>query len=520
MRFDDIEIVQAIDRHEDASNGAPLWSLNGLRLVEELAGGLVADQTVHSGFVKELHTLRDCALLTFKTYSTSTGELPNPDQNAHYYLQQVHSFALTPQGRDRARGRMIVQPVPDSSEDDGRLIPHSVIASVADAVEAAYPPAQQAAFLRECSVPVEGVLPLPDEPYVQKVLNALRGSEGRRILRTFLGSWLSDGLATGPTGEQGPQLVRQLARHGWFVKGDRLVVGEPERGGPAAIGGNRKRVQQWRPLSHRAGGTLDEPLIEDIPDWLYRRLQGWMYLVLQDDFGPVKVIRPGSEALNTEAVMLRLRTTVQPWLIPADDPAFIDAIDASLYWVSLNPGRRGIDNLELLEDILSVANSIWRSNVEDRRLERRVDTTVTAAVMTARKSANAEAADHLDVAWAAAYGRHPDPDKAYDEAVLAVEALACPLVSPRNLVPTLGTVIRDLKNQAAKWQLTLVDKTGQPASPDGLIGMLEVLWESQSRHAGSSNSRHQTQAEGELAVHLAAMAVQWLTAGALSRRIP
>ncbi|WP_161557854.1 hypothetical protein [Micromonospora sicca] len=48
--------------------------------------------------------------------------------------------------------------------------------------------------------------------------------------------------------------------------------------------------------------------------------------------------------------------------------------------------------------------------------------------------------------------------------------------------------------------------------------MLALLWKGQSRHAGSPNSRRQSQAEGEAAVHLAATLVQWLAVGVLRRK--
>jgi hypothetical protein len=48
--------------------------------------------------------------------------------------------------------------------------------------------------------------------------------------------------------------------------------------------------------------------------------------------------------------------------------------------------------------------------------------------------------------------------------------------------------------------------------------MLELVWHGQSRHAGSANSRRQTQAEGEGAVHLAATLLQRLGSGVLCRK--
>ena len=146
----------------------------------------------------ELHNLVEGRLLTFDVYRMTNGELPNPDHDPNYYLQQVHSMALTPAGRDRARGRVVMGPVPDSSEDDGRAISQLVLQAVADALRAEYRPSQCRVFLREAGVPVER-LEVDDghDNYALLVLIALDewGSEGRRVLRTFLGQWLS-----GPTG--------------------------------------------------------------------------------------------------------------------------------------------------------------------------------------------------------------------------------------------------------------------------------------------------------------------------------
>ena len=81
-------------------------------------------------------------------------------------------------------------------------------------------------------------------------------------------------------------------------------------------------------------------------------------------------------------------------------------------------------------------------------------------------------------------------------------------------------MIADLRDQTGRWELAIGDRTGQPAGPARLVEMLALLWEGQSRHAGSPNSRRQNQAEAEAAVHLAATIVQWLTAGVLRRRTP
>jgi hypothetical protein len=159
---------------------------------------------------------------------------PQPSANPSYYLQQVSRFTLTVAGQDRARGRVVFQPPPDPSEDDGRPISRLILKQVAAAIEDQYGPDQIPQFLREAGIPLDRV-PVPagtSEDTVYAVLAALDrwGSEGRRTLRSFLGRWLDDRLHTGPDNDLRGTLVEQLARQGWYVDEDRLVIGDRAAG--------------------------------------------------------------------------------------------------------------------------------------------------------------------------------------------------------------------------------------------------------------------------------------------------
>jgi len=70
-----------------------------------------------------------------------------------------------------------------------------------------------------------------------------------------------------------------------------------------------------------------------------------------------------------------------------------------------------------------------------RGLERQSDPTAEAAleetVRTAATAANTgSAAAHLQTAWQSLHALHPDPGKAYGEAIKAVEAAAHAIMSP------------------------------------------------------------------------------------------
>jgi hypothetical protein len=193
-----------------------------------------------------------------------------------------------------------------------------------------------------------------------------------------------------------------------------------------------------------------------------------------------------------------------------------EVVDAVLYsW----PRYRNGPPVGNLNAIFEHAGSAYRVDDDGRQLVLRVDPTVEAAFQATAEGADPQAGEYLRRAWQHAYGLTPDPTAAYRDAVRAVEEAFVPVVSPNNPRASLGTVCRDLANQHAQWELGLVDEQDAPADISYLVGLLDQLWRGQrSRHGGGSTSRDQTQTEAQAAVHLAALAVQWLSAGVLRRK--
>ncbi|AKL71073.1 hypothetical protein M444_37240 (plasmid) [Streptomyces sp. Mg1] len=130
--------------------------------------------------------------------------------------------------------------------------------------------------------------------------------------------------------------------------------------------------------------------------------------------------------------------------------------------------------------------------------------------------ANGSAADHLATAWQAAYGRSPDPVRAYSESIKAVESAAHSVIQPNNAKATLGTMLGEIKN--ARHKLTTAIPV--PASdPIALVeAMMRTLWEGQtSRHGTQSGTVPETLEAARAGVHLAAALVQWFVSGAVVR---
>jgi len=205
--------------------------------MDEVAGSQVTEDRLVRGFLQELEILEREGYLTF----TIDDRSPNHRTASPYpYLQQIRGFALTVKGQDRARGIRVVQPLPNPDEDDDRPIPALVLQQIAYAIAEEYTPQQIPVFLDEVGVPLDRV-PFPEQTpdvrgdpgnFVCGVLAGLDqwGSEGRRILRDFIGSWLDDRFISGPTEELRADLVEKLARRGWYVVDGNLVIGDPAKG--------------------------------------------------------------------------------------------------------------------------------------------------------------------------------------------------------------------------------------------------------------------------------------------------
>ncbi|MFF4119550.1 hypothetical protein ACFY0P_39750 [Streptomyces sp. NPDC001714] len=292
----------------------------------------------------------------------------------------------------------------------------------------------------------------------------------------------------------------------------------------------------WQPLSRRHISTRDEALFEGVPDHLVRPLGVWITAYLD-----------GRPEL-TERVALQLRVTLDApnpeQLVEAvsisDPSTLLDVVDVALHldkrlWWDLDvagpeakmeagladwipafgwPEGSRAAAVEGLDEMLTDAGSAFEVDWRQRRLQRRVNATVTTA---AAEAMGMDSGGHLQASWAATYGRHPDPAKAYDEAIRAVEAAAIPVVLPNGTKETLGKVLAHLTQATDKWELAIGGQNRGAIGP--LTEMIRLLWQGHvARHAGGPTFRLQHQDEAQMAVHLAATLVHWFTTGAVRKR--
>jgi uncharacterized protein (TIGR02391 family) len=239
-RWDNIKILQVVDEQQERVGGGAVRSLDGRQLMDEVAGRQVTEDQLWRGFIQELEIAAAEGYLTFRVENYSGNAQQMRQSYPYQYLQQVRNFALTVKGQDRSRGIRVVQPLPDPAEDDSRPIPALVLQQIAYAIAEEYTPQQILVFLDEAAIPLDR-LPRPEQTpdvrgdpggFVCAVLIGLDlwGSEGRRVLRSFVGSWLDDRFISGPTDELRDELTEKLARRGWYVVDGTLVIGDPAKG--------------------------------------------------------------------------------------------------------------------------------------------------------------------------------------------------------------------------------------------------------------------------------------------------
>lgn len=229
MRWDDIELLRLVNELEDTETG---WLIDGLRLMERASRGKQIDrQRDQTSFARELLLARAKGYITFDDRSWPGQQMADPETDANLWLQQIRDIHITLDGRDRALCRVFQRPAPDPEEDDGRLISQTTLAAIAKSISETYAESQLPIFLGGGGIPAEflDIHLATKTDYVLNVLASLleQGSASRRSLRLFIGSWLMDRFATGPSDEERDKIATQLARQGWHVKEDRLVVGAP-----------------------------------------------------------------------------------------------------------------------------------------------------------------------------------------------------------------------------------------------------------------------------------------------------
>jgi uncharacterized protein (TIGR02391 family) len=360
VHFDDVQILRSIDEYEQTAT-ANIY--NGFVLLQAIATGRVLENpNDYQAFAWELLIAREAGLLTFEELVGAGYQPLNPKLDAHQWLQRISDIHLTIAGRDRARGQVFVQPPPDPDEDDGRPIAYLDLADVAREIGHRYSVDQLRHFLTDSTIPPSYLPEITDSDdgweYVAAVLHEMErgGAAARRVLREFLGAWLSGRLHSRPTDESRQEALRHLNQQGWQVRDGRLVVDEPTDGGPEALapGSREERIARLHPLIRDIATEYSDRLevaVQEAFKALIREVRSrsglgsdgnaLMGQAFSDD-GPLRIgdpradsegssIQEGYRFLFMGAVLgIRNPTAHHPLVVPAEDEAFEQLGFASL----------------------------------------------------------------------------------------------------------------------------------------------------------------------------------------------
>jgi len=270
---------------------------------------------------------------------------------------------------------------------------------------------------------------------------------------------------------------------------------------------------------------------EGVPDHLYPLLVQWVTGNMPRLHYQMSVYPPGVTAYRAMAAALRTsfddrrypdgRTVERGFhaYISEDPFRLLNAASWVLRHV-LNNDNPGFETANQLDGILATAGSVWEVKYDQHfYLSKRVTEEMALAGDQAMSSRD-RASEHLKRAWREVYSKERNPGSGYSEAVKAVEAVAIPVVSPKNPNATLGTVIAEMRNAPQNFPVGLFTKD-PAAQTQAFIGELALLWQGQLRH-GDGNPDPLTpidvsQEEAEAALHLAIQLVKWFRDGTIRR---
>jgi len=229
IHWDDLEILGAVDRLEDEGRA---YMLSGEDLLQAIAAGRGVEDANRHGLARMLLMLRNGSprYLAFDQQQWPNIVAPQPQE--HACLQSLWHFELTPGGRDRARARVVFEGLPDPDQDDGRPIPALLLDHIAGMLAEYYTGPQIPKFLHDAGLAEDRGVQVPDlrdskQEYVSNLLALIESGtpELRRVLRRFMARFVTGGFTPVPDASEQQWLMGELAKAGWYVEGDTIVIG-------------------------------------------------------------------------------------------------------------------------------------------------------------------------------------------------------------------------------------------------------------------------------------------------------
>jgi hypothetical protein len=267
---------------------------------------------------------------------------------------------------------------------------------------------------------------------------------------------------------------------------------------------------KWRPPTKV--GVYDESLDtlhEGVPGWLTASIKNWLEPYLWSNGAPATRVIRGMEVANR-------------WQLNPDDYEAIGQINALIghgaeqavnaigYVLSrTGTGNAGLASVAALSQLLSDGGSVWEiTRLDEMFVLTRRDLGLAKEAISEMKSYSERAHDFLVASWTAVASRSPDPNRAYDKAIKAVEVAAQPVILPNEPTATLGKINAAIRAKPTKWQTT------PGTSMEVIVGMSDGIWTNHLRHGTDPRPRtDHTPEEADVALHVAIALVRLFAAG-------
>lgn len=276
-----------------------------------------------------------------------------------------------------------------------------------------------------------------------------------------------------------------------------------------------------QPAPRRAPATLTLPSgpVEGVPPFLQHVLEPWLVgsIQLNPEFGQRLHLQLRGGSLEGDGLLTGINALLALWDAEGSRFPGPDWVTSRtrIWRGDRTPGpSEWLDQVELLELILTDAGSVWRVCPQPLSLQRRLDPAdldaAQGAVQAAADASRPESGSDLALAWEAAFGRDPNPSEAYRLAIRAVEHAALPVLLPTDQAGTLGKARARIAQSPEKWRVD----AGQGVDGQALAALIGALWHGQDdRHGGGPNYAVITQAQAEGAVQIAVLLMRWFTDG-------
>lgn len=123
---------------------------------------------------------------------------------------------------------------------------------------------------------------------------------------------------------------------------------------------------------------------------------------------------------------------------------------------------------------------VIRQNLEGKYELQQITDPITTSILDEVLQGKDRASHLMSQAWSKLYSRSPDPTAAVLDAVKALEVISAPIVTPGDLEPTLGKIVKCLQAKPEKWH----GVCGGVLLVERIANDLDFIWTHQrgSRH--------------------------------------